>query len=200
MSIKQRFSWPTTAFGLHRATSSQRRCFFPIARIQWPPRCWVSATKTEVGGVALGIENAGQLQTALDGLFTIGDRVLVEEMIAPGVAELLVSVRREAPVGIVIMLGTGGTLAEVVDDTATLLAPPATGAVEDALEGLKVGQLLSGFRGAAPGDIDSVIDTVDALVAILETRPDIAEIEINPLIVTPDRAVAADSLISWTAV
>ena len=84
----------------------------PLPELAYPVAAKVLGVshKTDVGGVVLDIEDAGQLQTALDGLFTIGDSVLVEEMIAHGGAELLVSVRREAPVGIVITLGTGGNI------------------------------------------------------------------------------------------
>ncbi len=155
--------------------------------------------KTESGGVRLGLATPADLEEAVkamskdhEGLF------LVEEMVENIIAELLVSVRRQWPVGWLVTLGAGGVLAELVDDLAHFLAPVHPREVERALQGLKVGRLLTGYRGAAPADLHNVATAICNLVNGALGDGDVMELEVNPLLVTASGTVAVDALLTVT--
>lgn len=152
--------------------------------------------KTELGGVVTGIRTAEALGTAMRRLGVPGRPVLVEEQVTGGVAELLISVRREYPIGLVVTLGAGGTLVELLYDTATLLLPASSCDLRRAVNGLRIGRLLRGIRGGPAANLDAVVAVVDRLTALLIARPDLIEVEINPLIVTPESAWAVDALVT----
>ncbi|MEC8196869.1 MAG: acetate--CoA ligase family protein, partial [Pseudomonadota bacterium] len=90
----------------------------------------------------------------------------------------------------------GGTLTEVLSDSASLLVPASPDSVRAALNSLKIAPLLAGYRGAPPANINAILQAIDALQAyVLANLDSLQEAEINPLICTPTRAVAADALI-----
>ena len=90
-------------------------------------------------------------------------------------------------------------MTELLRDTVSLLVPSSREAVKQALFRLKCAPLLSGFRGKPPAEIESILDAVDAIQAyVTATAGAVTEVEINPLICTPERAVAADALIRRT--
>ena len=153
--------------------------------------------KTDAGGVAVNLQDAGAVAGAAARLAALSPdgTVLVESMVSDGLVELLVSVRSSHPVGRLLTLGAGGELVEVLDDTACLLLPESPEAVRAALKRLRVWPLLAGgFRGRPAAAVDAVIDVVDRLAILVRDRPDLIEIEVNPLVVTADRAVAVDAL------
>jgi acyl-CoA synthetase (NDP forming) len=121
---------------------------------------------------------------------------LVEAMVGGAVAELLVGVTRDPAHGLALTIGAGGTLAELLDDTATLLLPVARAEVRAALGGLRVARLLAGHRGRPPADIDAVLDAVLAVAAFAGAEDArLEELDVNPLLATPAGAVAADALV-----
>ena len=167
------------------------------AKIGYPVAVKASgmAHKSDTGAVAVGLAAAGEVTSAVQRLAAAGDgRVLVESLISGAVAELLVSVRPTPPVGMLLTLGAGGTLAELLDDTVSLLLPAAAGDVLEALRSLRIWPLLAGYRGRPAGAVDAVVEAVDALGALVRDDRSIFEVEINPLMVTPHGAVAADAL------
>ena len=167
------------------------------AKIGYPVAVKASgmAHKSDTGAVAVGLAAAGEVTSAVQRLAAAGDgRVLVESLISGAVAELLVSVRPTPPVGMLLTLGAGGTLAELLDDTVSLLLPAAAGDILEALRSLRTWPLLAGYRGRPAGAVDAVVEAVDALGALVRDDRSIFEVEINPLMVTPHGAVAADAL------
>ncbi len=153
------------------------------------------AHKTESGGVAVGLSTPDEVAATVQRLAgSRGGTVMVESYVGDAVVELLVSVRSAPPVGMLLTLGAGGTLAELLDDTASLLVPVSAGEVREALRGLRIWPVLAGYRGRPPGAIDAVIEAVSALGALVRDDPSIIELEINPLLVTPRAAVAVDAL------
>lgn len=151
------------------------------------------AHKTEAGAVRLNV-TAERLSAALADL--PGTGAIIEEMVTDGVAEVLVGVTRDPAHGFVLTLGAGGVLTEILADTVSLLVPSGEGAVKQALTKLKCAPLLSGYRGKPAADIDSIVAAVMAVQSYVIAQADtISEVEINPLICTPTRAVAADALI-----
>jgi acetyl-CoA synthetase len=157
--------------------------------------------KTEVGGVALDVRSAADAESAARRLAVLSDTLLVEEMIADGVAEVLVGLIVDPQFGQVLVLGAGGVLTELLADSVTLLPPFTRPAVESALGSLKLGKLLRGYRGKPAGDVPALIDAVLAVTAYAAAHLDtLCEIDVNPVIVRPagKGAVAVDALIRLT--
>jgi acetyl-CoA synthetase len=125
-----------------------------------------------------------------------GDRVLIEEMVVGGLAELLVGVVRDPAHGFCLTIGAGGVLTELMQDSVTVLVPTSREGLRRALERLRILPLLTGYRGKPAADMDAVLDVIMAVQRYVVDHADILEeVEINPMIVTPDRAVAVDALI-----
>ena len=155
------------------------------------------AHKSDVGAVALGLDDLDDVANVAARLGAVGDgTVTVEECVADAVAELLVSIRSEPPVGMLLTLGAGGTLVEMLDDTAVLLLPTDPADVRSALRSLRIWPLLAGHRGRPPAALDAVVAVVSALASLVSTDRSITEVEINPLLVTQESAVAVDALMT----
>ena len=154
------------------------------------------AHKSDLGGVAVGLSSPAEVAAAAARVGGLGDgMVMVESCIGKAVVELMVSVRSAAPVGMLLTLGAGGTLVELLDDTVCLLLPVGPNAVREALGSLRAWPLLTGHRGRPPAAVDAVVEAVGALGSLVRDDRDIVEVEINPLLVTAERAVAVDALI-----
>ena len=154
--------------------------------------------KTEVGGVALNIRSSTEAEDAARRLSALSDTLLVEEMIADGVAEILIGMIVDAQFGQVLVLGSGGVLTELLADSATLLPPFTRESVGCALASLKLAKLLLGYRGKPAGDIPALVDAVlNVTRYAAENLDTLCEIDVNPIIVRPAGrgAVAVDALI-----
>src|SRR3546814_18855197 len=104
-------------------------------------------------------------------------------MVAAPLAELLVGITRDPPFGLVMTLGSGGELVEILRDTATLLLPATRGEIEAALAGLRSAPLLKGYRGRPQGDIAAAVAAIEAVHRLaLAAAATIVEQAINPLI------------------
>ena len=150
--------------------------------------------KTESGGVVVGIGDQDDLERAATSMGHLGTHFLVEQFFGGAVAELVVGVRREHPVGWTVTVGTGGVLVELLADSVTLLAPVTGAEVRQALESLRIAPLITGHRGRAGGDVDSAVRAVCAIVDAALADPGVIELEVNPLLVLGDGAVAVDAL------
>jgi len=155
------------------------------------------AHKTEVGAVVLGLKTSQAVEQAARHMEC--DSFLVEEMIPDAVAELLVGVVKDPAHGFVLTLAAGGILTELLEDSHSLLIPASDAKVSAALDSLKISKLLNGYRGAAPADKVAVIQAIRAVQDyVMANAQGLEEIEINPLLCCPDRAVAADALLRRT--
>ncbi|WP_435310119.1 acetate--CoA ligase family protein [Primorskyibacter sedentarius] len=150
------------------------------------------AHKTEAGAVVLNLSGAAELQEAAHAM--PAESFLVEEMVTGTVAELLIGVVADPAHGYVLTLAAGGTLTEVIEDSASLLVPASRDATLAALNSLRIARMLAGYRGKPAADIDAILDAVMAVQAYV-TGALPQEVEINPLLCGPDGAVAADALI-----
>ncbi|MGI9311396.1 MAG: acetate--CoA ligase family protein, partial [bacterium] len=126
----------------------------------------------------------------------VAESFIVERMLEAPLAELLINIRADDQFGMALTLASGGVLVEVVADAITLLLPTDAVEIRAALARLKIAPLLDGFRGRAAADSDHLARIIVRLAdyAIAE-RDSIAEIEINPLLVYADDAVAVDALV-----
>ncbi|MCH8169491.1 MAG: acetate--CoA ligase family protein, partial [Proteobacteria bacterium] len=151
--------------------------------------------KTEAGAVRLGLRSPQAVATAARGM-DYAESWLVERMVEGAVAELILGVVRDPAHGYTLTIGAGGILTELLADTATLMIPASEAEIRAALAGLKTAALLTGYRGRAHGDIEAVVAACMALQAyVAEVDDRLEELDINPLMVTPHGAVAADALI-----
>lgn len=151
------------------------------------------AHKSDLGAVRLDL-SADQVAGAAREIG--GNTFLVEEMVEGGVAELLIGVVRDPAHGFVLTLAAGGVLTELMQDCVSLLLPSTREQVQQALTGLKCARLLDGYRGKPAADMAAILDAVAAVQAyVLANAHSVVEIEINPLVCTPDGAVAVDALI-----
>ncbi|MEO1159759.1 MAG: acetate--CoA ligase family protein, partial [Pseudomonadota bacterium] len=104
------------------------------------------AHKTESGGVVLGLETSEQVQAAADAMSAMTSDVLVEQMITGAVCELIVGVTRDPQFGLALVIGAGGILTELLEDSAIILLPASRTDIAAALESLKVSRLINGYR------------------------------------------------------
>jgi acyl-CoA synthetase (NDP forming) len=148
------------------------------------------AHKTEAGAVRLGLHS-------LDGQAEMPGATgyLAEEMVTDAVAEILLGLTRDPVYGVTLTLGLGGVTAEVLADTVTLVLPVGEDEILTALRGLKLWPLLDGYRGRAKADMAAVARIAAGLGQMMLGRPELEEIEINPILVRPSGAVAVDALI-----
>ena len=154
------------------------------------------AHKSDVGGVKLQLKSADEVSLAIKELSPLSDRFLVEEMAVPPLAELIIGVSRDPVVGLMLTIGAGGVLTELLDDTATLLLPATADEISAALKSLKIGRLLDGYRDSDAADIDALIANI-VCIANYATRNEetLEELDVNPLFATQFGSVAVDALI-----
>jgi acyl-CoA synthetase (NDP forming) len=148
------------------------------------------AHKTEAGAVRLGLWS---LQGQSDMAGATG--YLAEEMVTGTVAEILLGLRRDPVYGVSLTLGMGGVTAELLADTVTLILPATAGEILVAMHRLRLWPLLDGYRGRPKADVAAVTAIAVRLGALMLERPDLEEIEINPILVRTDGAVAVDALV-----
>jgi len=152
------------------------------------------AHKTEAGAVALNLTSAQEVADAAAKMPT--NTFLVEEMVTGAVAELIIGVTRDPAHGFVLTIGAGGILTEILQDTVSILVPTSRNDLNLALDRLKCAPLLNGYRGKPAANREAILDAVEAVQRyVLENADTLSEVEINPLLCTPERAVAADALI-----
>jgi acyl-CoA synthetase (NDP forming) len=154
--------------------------------------------KSDLGAVVVNIRTPADAEAAAQRLSSLSDKLLVEQMISDGVAEILVGVTVDPQFGQVLVVGAGGVLTELLRDSATLLPPFTASSIEAAISRLKVSTLLRGYRGKPPGDTPALIAAVLACARYAEANlTTLVELDINPVIVRPAGlgAVAVDALI-----
>ncbi|SEI94236.1 acetyltransferase [Arthrobacter sp. yr096] len=151
--------------------------------------------KTEIGGVHLGIKSADDMDHALEKLEAAGAREYLVEAMAPSGVDLVVGVRRDPVFGPIVVLGLGGTAAEVFADIAIRSAPLAKRAAEGMPAELLARELLYGFRSGPMLDTSALAELLVRLGDALVSNQAIAEIEINPLRLTHSGLIALDAVV-----
>jgi len=159
--------------------------------------------KSDAGGVVVGL---GDAQAVRDGWVKLQaaiaaarpdltlDGVLVEPMAARGI-EMIVGARNDPHWGATILVGFGGVSAELLHDVRLLPAGLTRSEIAAELRRLRMAPLLEGFRGAPVMDVDAVAALVEALGKVVAATPAIREIDLNPVVVYPQGAIALDALI-----
>lgn len=177
------------------------------AKLQPPYVLKVVATsvvhKSDVGGVRLNLRSADDVAVAADELLRAlrlrgiePEAWLVEEMVPRG-TELVVGGTMDPEFGPMVMVGLGGIFVEVLKDVSLRICPISERDAREMLEELKGAALLRGARGSEPTNIDAIVDVLLRVGGdgglLLRGAGDLAEIDINPLIVSREAAVAVDA-------
>jgi acetate---CoA ligase (ADP-forming) len=180
------------------AAAAAARMGYPVALKVASPDI---SHKTEVGGVTLDLRNAQAVREAAAAMCARVaaarpqariEGVLVQPMVPAG-AELLLGLVRDAQFGPLVMVGFGGIYVEVLGDTAARLGPVTANEASVMLDELKMAPVLCGVRGARPVERGALAETIARFSWLGADLPELAEIEINPLMAGPDGAVAVDA-------
>lgn len=166
------------------ASASTLPLTYPLALKALPEQ---ALHKTERGLLRLGLATADEVTAAAAQIRTAlgmpAATLLAQEMVEGGV-ECVLAIRRDPDFGAVLTLGSGGVMVELAHDVGHLCLPVDAADVARALERLRLGRLLAGFRGAPPCDRRALVDAVLGLARCFPSS-NMAEIEINPLLVRP---------------
>lgn len=161
--------------------------------------------KSDLGLVKVGVDSAKQVRATFDELMRRArraggrnariDGVLVSEMVTGGV-ETVVGVSQDPLFGPVVMVGLGGIFVEVLKDVTFRVPPFDRDEAERMLHELQGFPLLEGVRGGKPVDVGALVDVVMKVQRLaLDLAGDVAELDVNPLVVRPRGAVALDALV-----
>src|SRR5205823_4663160 len=144
------------------------------------------AHKTEQGGIALDLADEA---AALEAAERIGPPLLVQPFVR-GAAEFLAGVVQDPVFGPLVAFGPGGVLAELIGDAHFRIAPLTDVDAEELVLGSKAGTLVRGFRGAPPADAAALTELVQRLARLADDFPEVAELDLNPVLALPDGCVA----------
>ncbi len=159
--------------------------------------------KSDVGGVKLNLSDETAVKAAFDEIMksakaavpnAVIDGVSVQKMAAPG-TEVIVGMNTDAQFGPVLMFGLGGVLVEVLEDVAFRIIPIEARDARQMVREIKGYKLLQGFRGQPPADTAAVEDLLLKVSAFVDSHPEVAELDLNPVFAYPQGAVAVDARI-----
>jgi acetyl coenzyme A synthetase (ADP forming)-like protein len=156
--------------------------------------------KTDAGGVRLGLKAsavrtaARRMQTAFEKAGHPVERFQLQPMVAPGV-EMIVGVVQDQHFGPVLACGAGGTATELLKDVSVRITPIGKGDAERMIRSLKTYPLLDGYRGAPRADVSALVDVLLRVSALVQAHPQVAEMDLNPLIVHEHGAITVDARI-----
>jgi acyl-CoA synthetase (NDP forming) len=154
--------------------------------------------KSDLGGVVVGLADEAALRAAFEELTKrLEPPELSVEATAPvheGI-ELIVGSRWDPRFGPVLMVGVGGLYAEIIRDVAVALAPATADEAGVLIRSLRAAPLLTGVRGRPPLDVEAAAHAAAALSRVAAEHREIAELEINPLLVLPEGCLGLDARI-----
>ena len=157
--------------------------------------------KSDMGGVEVGVP----IEEVQDTYQSIHERatdhepdatvigVRVEELVDPDEStETIVGAKRDAQFGHLVMFGLGGIFVQIFEDTSFRVAPVSDREARDMTAEIQAAPMLRGARGRTPADLDAIIETIQRVSQLVTDFPAITELDINPLVVSPDGVHAVD--------
>jgi acetyl coenzyme A synthetase (ADP forming)-like protein len=147
------------------------------------------AHKTETGGVALDLADEAAVREAAE---RIGAPVLVQQMVEGG-TELLAGIVQDPTFGPLVAFGPGGVLAELIGEAGFRIAPLTDVDADELLHQEKTGLLVAGYRGAPAADTAALTELIHRLSRLGEDLPEVAELDLNPVLARPDGCVVVDA-------
>ncbi len=191
---------PQAARTADEAVEVARRCGYPVVLKIHSPQI---THKTDVGGVVLDLASKEAVRETFDAMTARAKQMrpdaeiigaTVQKMVSyPNSFELIMGSKKDPVFGSVIMVGMGGTAAEVFRDRALGLPPLNESLARRMLESLKSWPLLQGYRGKPGANIDRLIEIIMRFSYLVADYPEIKELDINPLLVTPEDVIALDA-------
>ena len=161
--------------------------------------------KSDVGGVVLDIESEAALTAAVANMIhrvgelrpdaTIKGFTVQAMARRPRAFELIVGAKTDAVFGPVILFGEGGTAVEITADRAVGLPPMNLGLAQRLVEETRIARLLAGYRDRPPAALEQIYLTIIKVAQLIADFPEIAELDINPLLADPDGVLALDARI-----
>jgi acetate---CoA ligase (ADP-forming) len=159
--------------------------------------------KTDVGGVKVGLRNAEEVRDAFELMVYRAERYipdaniwgcLVQQMVPQGGLEVLVGMNRDPQFGPLVTFGLGGIYVETLRDVTFRVAPFSRQEAEQMLKEIRAHALLEGVRGQPAYDKDAIVEVLLRIGQLVQDFPEIAELDINPLMVYPQNrgAIAID--------
>ena len=204
--ILESYGIPTTqphlALYAEKAVKIANKVGFPVVMKILSPDI---THKSDVGGVSLNLQDDRQVRNAFDKmmesciLHAPGSRidgVTIQKMVSvKDSVELILGIKKDAVFGTVLLVGMGGITAELFGDKALGFPPLNERLARRMLESLKIYPLLKGYRGGKPKNIDKLIQVLIRLSYLAADFPEITELDVNPLLITPEDVVALDARI-----
>jgi acetyltransferase len=173
---------------------------YPVALKVFSPQI---THKTDVGGVELNLIDEHQVRAAFEAIVRRArerrpdatvEGVTVQRMISsPNGVELIIGAKRDPVFGMVLLVGAGGTAAELFQDRALELPPLNERLARRALESLRSWPLLCGYRGRPAVNVDRLIEVLIRFSYLVADSPALSELDVNPLLVTPHEVIALDA-------
>jgi acyl-CoA synthetase (NDP forming)/RimJ/RimL family protein N-acetyltransferase len=161
--------------------------------------------RSDAGAVRVGLERgaeirraAGEIRAAVAHSGRRLEAFMVQPMAGPGV-ELVVGIAHDSNFGPVLVCGLADPTAELVQDAAARITPLTDVDAREMLRSLRSFPLLAGYRGAPACDVGAIEDVLLRLSALVETHPEVAELDLNPLVATPHGAVIVDARVRLEA-
>jgi acetyltransferase len=151
--------------------------------------------KSDVGGVTLGVKDLDTVSKEFDRLMAIKDTYAVEMYPMLDGTEVYVGAMRDPKFGHQVFFGLGGIFIEVLKDVESVLVPTSKDEVLDKLKNLKGYKILEGVRGQAGVNLDLYAEQVVRVSALVQAAPEIAEMDLNPLLGNPRYVTAVDARI-----
>lgn len=159
--------------------------------------------KSDAGGVRLDLRDVGAVRAAFEEVRAAARAVqpsarltgaLVAQMARPG-TEVIVGMTRDPQFGPSVMFGLGGIFVEVYRDVAFRIVPLEERDAREMIREVKGLPLLTGFRGRPPGDLDAIVRILLRVSRLAEEHPEVAEVDLNPIVVYEREAVILDARI-----
>jgi acyl-CoA synthetase (NDP forming) len=157
--------------------------------------------KSDAGGVKLGLETPEQVEQAYDDILrnvrqkypqAIVHGISVQKMALPGI-EVIIGINRDAQFGPVLMFGLGGIWVEVLQDVSLRVTPVTRRDAGEMIKEIKGYRMLTGYRDQSPADLSELEDMLLAVSDFAVKYPMVKELDLNPVIASPEDAVAVDA-------
>ncbi len=192
----------SVAGGSDAAVEAAADIGFPVVVKVSSPSVTHKSEWADGAGVAVGLDSADAVREAAEAIFAAAEArdidadVLVEEArdVDAG-TEVIVGGLRDPSFGPVVLTGLGGIFTEVYEDTSHRIAPIDAAEAREAIEELTAIELLEGYRGRDPADVDALAEVVAAVGDLVDEHEAISEVDVNPVLTTSGGAVALDALV-----
>jgi acetyl coenzyme A synthetase (ADP forming)-like protein len=152
--------------------------------------------KTELGGVRLGLSSSDEVRATFAEMKTaLGDRLeaVAVQAMAPDGVEMIVGALSDPQFGPMVMFGTGGTMVELFADRELRMAPITDSDARRLISSVRGARLLYGYRGSKPADVEAIEDLLVRVGRLVDEIPEVAEIDLNPVICTADGVALVDT-------